>query len=475
MSTGLPLVMTASGPQPTPPAALRQQLVDSVAATNPGFTANLPGSLIEDIVSTDVGALVVADQGRVETVNSLNPFGSNPFLTKELGAIYGIDIGEQSNTSVFVVFSGAEGFVIGKGFTISDGVHQYTASDGGVIGTGGVSPPLFFVATIQGSWVVSPNTVTNLVTSIPTSVGIVTVTNPNAGTPGLATGETEESYRSRCLEAGLAASQGMSRYLKTLLKNVSGVQSRLVSARQVTGGWEVLCGGGDPYTVANAIFQSVFFIPGLTPSKINITGITKANPGVVTTDINHGFVTGQNNVNISGCLGMTGANGGPYTVTVITPTTFSFGVDTTGFGTYTGGGVVTPNSRNVSVNINDYPDTYTIPYVSPLQQIVTMTITWNTSSLNFVSAAAIAQLAIPAITNYINSIAVGQPINILEMNAVFQDAISSILDPNLLVRLIFAVNIDGIAASPVSGESIILGDPESYFFANQSGITVVQG
>ena len=469
--------MTLAGPQPTPPATLRSQLLSSVAATNPGYTANLPGSLIEDISSTDVGALVIADAARVETVNSLTPYGSNPFLANQLGQVYGIQVGGAFNTSVFEVFSGPNGFVIGKGFTVSYGTNQYITQDGGIIGSGGVSDPIFFVAVNQGSWVVPANSVTTLITSIPSTVTpAVTVTNPQAGTPGVASGETQESYQSRTLQAGLAASQGMTRYMKTLLAQVPGVQKRLISARQIVSvGWEILCGGGDPYQVANAIFQSLFDINTLIGSTIKITGITKANPGVVTTDLNHGLVTGQSNVHITGATGMTGANGGPYTVIAITEKTFSFGVDTTGFGTYTGNGVVSPNTRNIVVSINDFPDTYQIPYVNPPQQIVTMNVTWNTSATNFVSATAVAQLVTPALTAYINSIPVGAPINVLEMNTVFQTAISSILDPNLLIRLIFAVSINGVSTGVVSGEYIINGDPESYFFANASGIVVTQG
>ncbi|HGF2964948.1 hypothetical protein QZM53_07870 [Burkholderia multivorans] len=67
MST-IPLVMTAAGPVATDPTTLRQNLIDSVAAEVPDYTANLPGSLIEDVASTDVGALTTIDQARVEAV-----------------------------------------------------------------------------------------------------------------------------------------------------------------------------------------------------------------------------------------------------------------------------------------------------------------------------------------------------------------------------------------------------------------------
>ena len=47
------------------------------------------------------------------------------------------------------------------------------------------------------------------------------------------------------LQAGIVASTGTPAYLKTLLQAITGVQQQLVSINQVTGGWQVICGGGD--------------------------------------------------------------------------------------------------------------------------------------------------------------------------------------------------------------------------------------
>jgi hypothetical protein len=433
--------------------------------------------MIEDISSTDTGALIIIDQARVDYLNSITPYGSNAFMTSQLGQIYGVQKGTGSNTSVFAVFSGPAGFVIARGFVVTDGTYQYVVQDGGIIGSGGVSLPLFCVATLTGSWAVPPGTVTQAVTSVLQTVidAGFSVTNPAAGLPA-ADDETEVSYHARVLQAGLAASQGMSRYLKTLLGNVPGVQPRLVSVlSQVGGGWIIMVGGGDPYYVAYAIWQALFDVSTILSSTIEVTGITKANPGHVTTGISHGLVTGQSNVHLTGVLGMTAANGGPYTVTVIDDTHFTFGVDTTGFATYTGGGVVTPNSRNTSASIDDYPDTYSIPIVVPLQQTVTMTVTWNTTSDNFVSETAVAHLGAPALTDYVNSIAAGQPMNLFDLQSTFQHAISAILDPSLLTRMIFAVSIDGVGVSPVVGTGIISGDPQSYLSTTLASIVITQG
>lgn len=69
-----------------------------------------------------------------------------------------------------------------------------------------------------------------------------------------------------------------------------------------------------------------------------IVGVSKANPGVVTTDGEHKLVSGQSVV-LPGVGGMVELSS-RYTVTVISPKTFSIGVDTTTFTTYTSGGTV---------------------------------------------------------------------------------------------------------------------------------------
>jgi len=467
----LPITLTTAGWSPTPPTTFQAALVAGVSATNPGYTANLPGSLVEDISSTDVYALVTCDAAFGELINSVTPYGANAFILAQLGAMLGLQPGQPTNTSVYVVFTGPPGFVIVQGFTVSDGAYQYVVQDGGAILSGGQSNPLYATAVLSGSWAVASGTVNQLITSVPSSITL-TVTNPEAGVASTGA-EDEVSYRSRVLQANLASSQGTPRYLKTLVANVPGVQSRLLSVQQqVGGGWKVIVGGGDPYAVAYAIYRSLFDISTLTGAVLNISGITKANPGVVTTAINHNYGTGQV-VTISGST-VTAWNGN-YTIIVLTETTFSLGVNTTAFAAYAGGGVCSPVLPNVSVSLNDYPDTYSVPFINPPQQTVAVSVTWNTTSANYVNPAAVAQLTIPAIVDYVNSIAAGQPINILEMTAAFQAAVAATLPLQLLTRLVFAVSINGVGTAPTAGTYIIPGDPISYFETNNTLITVNQG
>ncbi|QRN55826.1 hypothetical protein ISN74_08015 [Dyella caseinilytica] len=465
--------MTAAGPVPTSPSALQQALINGVAATNPDYTV-LPGSLIEDISSTDVGALVTMDQARIESVNNVTPFGANAFVLAQLGIQFGIPQGTPANGSVDVVISdltlSSNGYVISPGFTVSDGTNQYVIQDGGIVQSNGQTEPMFAVAVSSGTFAIPANSVNQLITSVPSSYPL-SVNNPIAGTAATAA-ESVQSYRSRVLQAGQVASTGTPAYLKTLLQAITGVQPQLVSINQVSGGWQVICGGGDPFAVANAILQGVPDISTLQGSQLSITNMSETNPVVITTNLNHGYIAGQT-VTVTGAT--PSAYNITYTIASVTATTITTTTNGSAFGAYVSGATLSPNPRNVSVSVFQNPNTYNITFVNPPQQIVTMAVEWNTTLPNFTAGASVDQLAAPALQSYINSIYTGQPLNLLEATATFQNAVSSVIAANNITTLLFTVTINGVTASPTAGTSIIPSDPESYFFCSSTGVTVSQG
>ncbi|WP_260426970.1 baseplate J/gp47 family protein [Burkholderia cenocepacia] len=471
MST-IPLVMTAAGPVATDPATLRQNLVNGVAAEVPDYTANLPGGLIEDIASTDVGALTTMDQARVDAVNSVTPYGANAFVLAQLGAQFGVPQGTSANGSVYVVFSGPAGYVLPPGFVVGDGANQYALQDGGVILSTGQSAQLYAVATNSGTFPIPANTVNQIITSLASEyVGLITVNNPGAGVAAT-TAESVQTYRGRVLQAGQVASVGTPAFLKTLLGKISGVQQRLISINQVTGGWQVVCGGGDAYAVAAAILQGVGDIALLQGSQLGITSMTNANPVVIQTNMGSGYTVGQT---FTIANATPSAFNGSYTVASISGNTITTNKNGSGFGAYTGGATFSPNPRNVNVSLFQNPNTYNIPFVNPPQQVVTLAVTWNTTLPNFTAGSSVNQLAAPALQSYINSIYSGQPINLNEMVVTFLDAVSSVIDGPNVTTLEFAVTINGSPASPAAGTDIITSDPESYFFCSATGVTVSQG
>lgn len=469
------VVMTATGLQPQDPAVLEAQIIATATALSPGLTANLPASLIEDVASTSAGAGILCDQACVESINNVTPLGANVFVLNNLGKVYGVQQGVGSNASVYCVFTGTVGFVIPRGFTVSDGSNQYTVQDGGIVQSGGDSGPLFCVATAAGDFAIPANTVTTLITSIPGAITL-TVNNPSAGTSSTAPQSVAE-YRAQVLQAGQSIAQGMTTYLRKQIQSVPGVQSRLVSARAYSTGWEIIVGGnGDPYAIAQAIFIALFNINTLlasTRGSVAITGITQADPGVINVP-SHTFTNGEQ-VNIAGVVGMTAINGGPYPVTVVDANHISVSVDTTAFTPWSSGGAVTNTATNQTVTINDYPDSYNVPFVVPALQNVIIGLTWNTTAANYVSDAAVASLGSPAIISYINSIPVGQPINVFELQNAFQLATVDLIPTAQLTRMVFAIQINGVSVSPAAGTEIIQGASEGYLYTSAANVSIVRG
>ncbi len=81
-----------------------------------------------------------------------------------------------------------------------------------------------------------------------------------------------------------------------------------------------------------------------------MSAATRANPCVITTKYLHGFDTGDT-VTIDNVAGMTNLNGNTYTVTRISSTTFSIGVNSSAYGVYTSGGMVYPSDLGVSTAV----------------------------------------------------------------------------------------------------------------------------
>lgn len=398
-----PIVITASGLQPTPPASILAQLLAAVAAQQPGYTANLPGILLEDISSTEVGGVVLCNQMQVDSVNSLTPLGANEFLLVQLGQMLGFQQGQPTNTSVPVVFSGAVGFVIQNGFLVGDGTNSYQVQTGGPILSGGSSATMTAICTSSAVFVPAENTVTVLQTSVPSNVQL-SVNNPGTGTAGNPNGESFYAYRARIQQGNLAAGVGTARFIKTQLEQIPGVTAQNVAVQQASGGGiRVIASGADTVAIAYAILIGVADPSQLVGSAID-------------------------------------------------------------------------SGRNVTVSLYDYPDTYNVTYVSTQTQTVTSLVaTWNTSLSSFTGGSAIQGLIQQPFANYILSLAPGQPINELELTAIFQAAVSGLIDPTLITRLVYSVYIDSTLTPPASGYATVVGDAESNWFVAPPSITAVQG
>lgn len=400
----LPIIMTTAGAQPTPPKTLLSNLITNVSLKVPGYTANLPSGLITDLASTATGALALIDQARVDLINSVSPYGANIPLLTQLGNIYGVQQGEGSNTSVYVVFSGLPGFVLPKGFTVSDGNKQYSVVNDIIIPEPGQTDSVYCLAIDEGSWAVPEGSVTQIVTSVPDSQP-VTCTNILAGLPG-ADEQSYSSYRGQVMQTGMQAVQGTPDCVKATLRAVAGVQENLISFRQPTvGKWVVVVGGGDPFEVAYAIFKAV---PDIS---------------VLTNDVSN-------------------PSGAPV--------------------------------EKKTVQISAYPDTYTLPYVVPSSQNATALITWNTASTTYIDPDGIAKAVQQPIADYVNAIAVGQPVNLFEIQDIFMQSVASLVPASMISMIQVQIGINGAIKPPDANSSLVYGDTYSYFSTSSSQVQVKQ-
>jgi hypothetical protein len=130
---------------------------------------------------------------------------------------------------------------------------------------------------------------------------------------------------------------------------------------------------------------------------------------------------------------------------------------------------------NETVTINDYPDSYNIPFVVPPLQTVSIGLTWNTTAANYVSDAAVAALGAPALVSYVNSITVGAPMNLFELQNAFQLATAGVIPTAQLTRMVFTVEINGVTVTPDAGTGIIQGDSESYLYTSTTNISIARG
>lgn len=267
-TTGLPLNFDSSGPVASTPQAILAAYLALVETYAPGYTANLPGALVEDLSSTGLGGIITIDQARVDSVNNVSPYSANAYVLTLQGYALGLPQGTPTNGQVDVVFSGTPGFAIPAGWVITDGTNQYAvAAPGTIVGSGGTAPQCTAIATNSNVFAIPAGSVNQLVTQPPVGVAL-SVTNPQDGIEAQSA-ETTQAFRARILDGQKVAISGANTYLKTLVKAVPGVVPRLVSVIQNGEKWTVVAGGGDVYAVGYAIYQGVSSIGLLAGSSID--------------------------------------------------------------------------------------------------------------------------------------------------------------------------------------------------------------
>ncbi|MFD2047758.1 baseplate J/gp47 family protein [Pantoea stewartii] len=125
-----------------------------------------------------------------------------------------------------------------------------------------------------------------------------------------------------------------------------------------------------------------------------------------------------------------------------------------------------------TVQIDVYPDSYQIPYVVPTSQTASVYITWNTASTNYVDPTGVSNAVQQPVVDYIEAIAVGQPINALQIKEIFLDAVQGLIPKSLVSMIDVQVGINGTIVPPEASTELVYGDTYGYFATTLGQIQV---
>lgn len=125
-----------------------------------------------------------------------------------------------------------------------------------------------------------------------------------------------------------------------------------------------------------------------------------------------------------------------------------------------------------TIQIDVYPDSYQVPFVVPTSQTGAVFITWNTASTNYIDPTGISMAVQQPVADYINAIATGQPINILQIQEIFLEAVQGLVPPSLVSMIDIQIGINGTIVAPEANSKLVFGDTYGYFSTTAGQIQV---
>ena len=127
-----------------------------------------------------------------------------------------------------------------------------------------------------------------------------------------------------------------------------------------------------------------------------------------------------------------------------------------------------------TIPVTVYPDVYQVPFVVPSSQNVVVLITWNSASTTYIDPAGVAKAVQQNIADYVNAIAVGQPINIFQIQDIFLKSVEGLVAASLLSMIQVQIGINGAIKPPAPESSLVYGDTYAYFSTSAAQIQVKQ-
>lgn len=125
-----------------------------------------------------------------------------------------------------------------------------------------------------------------------------------------------------------------------------------------------------------------------------------------------------------------------------------------------------------TIQIDVYPDSYQVPFVVPTSQTAAVFITWNTASTNYIDPAGVSNAVQQPVADYINAIATGQPINMLQIQEIFLSSVQGLIPPSLVSMVDIQIGINGTIVPPADNSKLVYGDTYGYFSTTAGQIQV---
>lgn len=260
--------LTANGVIKSTITEIREDLQNKAFETVKDFS-NLPSSIQNNLI--DESAIIVNEfeDMIVNLMNGISPAYANDFIIEQLGSAFGIKRKNKAKQNVMLEFEGLAGVIIPAGTQVGSADGQYTFSTitQGIIKADGKA---IINAEAEDYYdkIIDANTLNVMITNI---LNVNSVNNLNASSEPILE-ENFSDYRTRVQNRMKANRNGTAATLYDNLLNVKGVSSRLITYRLdsklIDGArlytMEVVCGGGDDYEVAEAIFNSLLLTESLT-------------------------------------------------------------------------------------------------------------------------------------------------------------------------------------------------------------------
>lgn len=259
--------LTANGVIKSTITEIREDLQNKAFETVKDFS-NLPSSIQNNLI--DESAIIVNEFEDMiaNLMNGISPAYANDFIIEQLGSAFGIKRKDKAKQNVMLEFEGLAGVIIPSGTQVgsADGQYTFSTTTQGIIKADGKAT-INAEAEDYYDKIIDANTLNVMITDI---LNVNSANNPNSSSEPILE-ENFSDYRARVQNRMQANRNGTMATLYDNLLNVKGVSSRLITYRLdsklIDGArlntLEIVCGGGDDYEVAEAIFNSILMTESL--------------------------------------------------------------------------------------------------------------------------------------------------------------------------------------------------------------------